>query len=716
MADIGYLRNTPPPAPYVPHMGDARGSLHILAIALGGCLKGPPVAYGITEDTGGHISYILGAMEALAKHPGVARADIVTRLFDDPRYGSVHSQPIEVLSPKSRIIRIDSGNRAYLTKEELARDRAAFTEALIAHLRAQPKLPDVIHAHFADAADVAGVIKRRLGVPFVYTAHSLGIDKRAAGGAQCPSLTARIAEEDAAIAGCDAIVASSRDECERQLLAYPSARLGKIRRLRPGVTFTQADHAAREAARALIAPFLRAPERPMVLTVARAVRKKNLVALVEAFAGDPELRARANLVILPGLRDGLSSGEAEQRAVLFDLVDAIDRHGLHGSVAWPARHSQTELAGLYDLARRGHGVFVNPALIEPYGLTLIEAAAHGVPVVATREGGPRDIVAELEHGLLIDPRDPRAIAAAVRRLLDDRAVWSRCSRNGALNVAEMSWESYAEGFVSLTGELVRRPAVALPIRPERLLLSDIDNTLTGCRAGARRLARHLARQRGRTLFGVATGRALVDARRLLSEWNLPNPMVIVGAVGSEIHWLRDGDYVRDAHYAQRLAAQWHAGAVARALAGLPGLEPQGDSEQRDFKRSFYAPATVVRLVEDRLADSGIMARVIHSHGRFLDVLPALAGKGAAMAHVAATLGLSREQLVVAGDSGNDADMLVQCPGAVVVANHDPDLAHLIGRQGIYAARRSNAAGVLEGLLRHSWLRRRRRDGALRVAA
>ena len=65
------------------------------------------------------------------------------------------------------------------------------------------------------------------------------------------------------------------------------------------------------------------------------------------------------------------------------------------------------------------GVFVNPALTEPYGLTLIEAAAHGLPVVATRNGGPNDIVEELENGILVDPTDTNAIGETVADLLGD---------------------------------------------------------------------------------------------------------------------------------------------------------------------------------------------------------------------------------------------------------------------------------------------------------
>ena len=128
--------------------------MRVLAIALGGCLRAPPVPYGMTEDTGGHIAYILGAMAALARDPRVTRADIATRLFDEPALGRIHAATRESIGPKSEIVRIDSGDRRYLAKEDLARDRDAFTRALIAHLRGADHLPDIIHAHFADAAPV----------------------------------------------------------------------------------------------------------------------------------------------------------------------------------------------------------------------------------------------------------------------------------------------------------------------------------------------------------------------------------------------------------------------------------------------------------------------------------------------------------------------------------------------------------------------------------
>lgn len=57
---------------------------------------------------------------------------------------------------------------------------------------------------------------------------------------------------------------------------------------------------------------------------------------------------------------------------------------------------QADISDIYLLAKSTKGVFVNIALQEPFGLTLIEAAVHGAPIVATRHGGPVDIIATLK--------------------------------------------------------------------------------------------------------------------------------------------------------------------------------------------------------------------------------------------------------------------------------------------------------------------------------
>ncbi|MET0248880.1 MAG: HAD-IIB family hydrolase [Sphingobium sp.] len=671
--------------------------MYIIAIALGGCLKGPPVEFGVTEDTGGHITYVLGAATALSQRPDVHKVEIVTRLIDDPLLGPAYAVPFEPLSSKLNIRRIDSGNRDYLTKEANAADRAAFRDALIAYIDALVVKPDLVHAHFADAGDVAMAIRDRFGISFVYTAHSLGIDK-ASTGSKDHALAGRIAEESRVIAAADGIVASSRDEAERQLMLYPGACPTRIHCLPPGAALNASVAHDPAAARRLIAPFLRAPERPMILAIARPVAKKNLAGLVHMFGADERLRQRANLVIVAGLRDGPQSGEMEQRGVVASLLAALDEHDLYGALALPKRHSQSDIQSLYALARETGGLFVNPALTEPYGLTLTEAAMHGLPVVATCHGGPADIVERLDHGRIADPHDPAAFTAAMHALLDDRAAWARASDNGRRNAARLDWDSYAARFVKLARNIVRPRTPVVWTKPERassLLLCDIDNTLTGCRAGVRDFARFLSQRPG-LAFGVATGRSLQEAQRLLAEWKQPAPRLFITSVGSEIYWREKGMLRADVGYAAHIANGWDVKLIESRLALITGLKRQAPLEQRRHKASYFVSEPSI-LAAVREAVDDLPVRVIHSHGHLLDILPERAGKGAAMAWAARAMGISRKQVFAAGDSGNDLDMLSACHNPILVANHSEEVRDLAHSPTIYVSNRPHAGGIVEGM-------------------
>ena len=90
--------------------------MRIMHISLGGCLSAPPVKYGMTEDTGGHIAYVLGAAMAQAKLPEVEE---VTRLFDAPELGAVFAQADEDITPNCRVVRLASDRAEYLEKGDL---------------------------------------------------------------------------------------------------------------------------------------------------------------------------------------------------------------------------------------------------------------------------------------------------------------------------------------------------------------------------------------------------------------------------------------------------------------------------------------------------------------------------------------------------------------------------------------------------------------------
>lgn len=663
--------------------------MQIMHIALGGCIRRPPIRYGLTQDTGGHIAYVLGAAQAQARLPGVARVDILTRLFCDPALGSDHAVPVQRIGPKLRILRLKGPSDAYLAKEALEAELPALTDAFLDLLSGMRHRPDILHCHFADAALLGAAAQARFGMPMLYTPHSLALDKAAV--AQDPAGTGRIRRERAAVAGADAIIVSSRDEAECQVAAYDPTSAGRVWRVNPGIAMPPA---AGDAGAARLLAGLDRPDLPFLLAVARPVRKKNLAGLLAACLSSPALMAAANLVILAG-QDGT---EAEHRAVRRDLARMAVAGA--GRVLLPGRHDAALVPQLYRRAAAQGGVFVNPALHEPFGLTLIEAARFGLPVVATRNGGPVDILEAIGHGRLVDPQSPGAIAGACLSLLEDRAEWRRLSRNALAGHGRFDWDAWA-GRVGDVMNRLTRPRPAPPsLRPARTVLAfDIDGMLTGCAEGARAFADWMAGTGARRQHAViATGRSLPEARRVLAEWRLPEPAVMITAVGSEI-WRanRRGSLMPCADYAAWIDEGWRPDRIRELLDGMDVVW-QARADQRRWKISLFGTGEGAAGIRDALARRGLAARVIASHGRFIDILPQRAGKACALAFEARRLGLTLADCVAAGDSGNDACMLQAAGRAIVVGNAWAEL-RLADRPGLYRAAAVHAAGVVEGLAR-----------------
>jgi sucrose-phosphate synthase len=96
------------------------------------------------------------------------------------------------------------------------------------------------------------------------------------------------------------------------------------------------------------------------------------------------------------------------------------------------------------------------------------------------------------------------------------------------------------------------------------------------------------------------------------------------------------------------------------------------------------------------------AQLIYSHNEFLDILPVRASKGHAVRYLSYKWGLPLKNFLVAGDSGNDSEMLVGDTLGVVVGNHSSELDALRGLEQIYFAQQHYAAGILEGLAHYGF--------------
>ncbi len=331
-----------------------------------------------------------------------------------------------------------------------------------------------------------------------------------------------------------------------------------------------------------------------------------------------------------------------------------------------------------------------------------------MPLVATEDGGPRDIVGNCENGYLIDPLDKEAMAATLLRTIKDRKAWRRFSRNGIEGVRRhYSWDAHVKKYLGLVRPLVDKteqlpracPIILQGVARKRALFAELDLSLLGDEASLQELVRTLRGLRKSVIFGIATGRRLDDALATLRRHRIPQPDVLISGQGTEIHYAPD--LTQDATWERHIDHLWTPGLVRKALRDIPGLTPQPKKFQSAFKLSYYIDTNVIGEQEVRqiLQRAEQTANVIVSFEQYLDVLPVRASKGLALRWCAEHLDFPLENTLVAGVTGADADMLRgNTLGTVVNSRHlAAELSGLAQTDTIYFARASHAGGILEAM-------------------
>ncbi|KAJ0984332.1 hypothetical protein J5N97_002688 [Dioscorea zingiberensis] len=412
-------------------------------------------------------------------------------------------------SSGSYIVRIPFGPRdKYIPKELLWPHIQEFVDGALSHILqmskvlgeqiggGEPVWPVAIHGHYADAGDSAALLSGALNVPMLFTGHSLGRDKLEQllrQGRQTREeinatykIMRRIEAEELALDSSDIVVTSTKQEIEEQWQLYDGFDVILERKLRARIKRGVSCHGRFMPRMAAIPPgmefhhivvpdadmdddvegneespttpdspiwfeimrFFSNPRKPMILALARPDPKKNLVTLVKAFGECRPLRELANLTLIMGNREVIDEMSTTNASVLTSILKMVDKYDLYGQVAYPKHHKQSDVPEIYRLAAKTKGVFINPAFIEPFGLTLIEAAAHGLPIVATKNGGPVDIHRVLDNGVLVDPHDQHGIASALLKLVADKNLWAQCRQNGLKNIHLFSWPEHCKTYLS----------------------------------------------------------------------------------------------------------------------------------------------------------------------------------------------------------------------------------------------------------------------------
>jgi len=689
--------------------------LYVLSLTIHGLVRATDIELGRDADTGGQVSYVVDQARALSQHPDVERVDVVTRLIQDKRVDETYARPFEPISRGAQIVRIPFGPRRYLRKETLWPHLDSLLDQLTRYVRMQERTPDLIHGHYADAGYVGSRLAKLLGVPFVFTGHSLGRVKqlRLASKGEASEQTYRFAQrieaEERTLESAALVIASTHQEVHEQYELYDHYQPDRMQVIPPGVDLSRfsppGDSWERPTIAAELDRFLNDPSRPMILALARADERKNFEGLVRAFGETEGLRDMANLVIVAGNRDDISEMGAGPRRVLTQILTLIDRYDLYGTVAYPKHHQPSDVPELYKLAAKTKGLFVNPALTEPFGLTLLEAAATGLPLVATNDGGPQDIVGTCDNGVLVDALDSNAIGEAIRDALSDPERWTRWSEDGLEAAhANYSWDSHATRYVEEATKVVKGTRHVPVYRRrtklagmDRLLVTDVDDTLTGDDEAMATLMERLDNADVNVGFGIATGRTLDEALALMDQLEMPVPDVLITAAGSELHY--GTHLLPDRSWERQIRYRWDPNEVHRVLSEIPGLErvPQSETKYRLRYRLDPKLAPNVREIRRLARQEGLRVTTILDHEVYLDVLPIRASCGFAIRFFCFKWNLEPQRLLVAGDSGNDWDMLSGDTLGVVVSNHTPELDKLRGRSRVHFAKSPHARGILEGI-------------------
>ncbi len=468
-------------------------------------------------DTGGQVVYILDQVRALEKEmrgriyeqgldiePNIL---VVTRLIPEAR-GTTCDERIEHIigTERARILRVpfrtDKGETVphWISRFEVWPYLERFADDTIKEVLAElGTRPDLIIGNYSDGNLVATLISQRLHITQCNIAHALEKTKYLYSDLYWREnedqyhFSAQFTADLIAMNAADFIITSTyqeiagRAESAGQYESYQAFTMPGLYRVVKGIDvfdpkfnivspgadanvyFPYSEEGRRlrgleeeiqelvygddgEEARGAFAN----PGKPLLFTMARLDHIKNITGLVEWFGASDRLRKAANLLVIAGHVDAARSDDREEQAQIARMHELMNDYKLDGEVRWLGVQLDKNFAGeLYRFVADRRGAFVQPALFEAFGLTVIEAMTSGLPTFATRYGGPLEIIEDGRSGFHIDPNHGAEaadiMAAFFERCNQEPEHWERLSQ-GSINriQSRYTWDLYAERMMTLS--------------------------------------------------------------------------------------------------------------------------------------------------------------------------------------------------------------------------------------------------------------------------
>ncbi|KAK6944684.1 Glycosyl transferase, family 1 [Dillenia turbinata] len=468
-------------------------------------------------DTGGQVVYILDQVRALEnemllriKQQGldiIPRILIVTRLLPDA-VGTTCNQRLEKVfgTEHSSILRVpfrtDKGIvRKWISRFEVWPYLETFTEDVANEIAGELQAkPDLIIGNYSDGNIVASLLAHKLGVTQCTIAHALektkypdsdiywrNFEEKYHFSCQFTADLIAMNHTDFIITSTFQEIAGSKDTVG-QYESHTAFTLPGLYRVVHGIDVfdPKFNIVSPGADMSIYFPFtdekrrltalhpeieellyssveneehicvLKDRSKPIIFSMARLDRVKNITGLVEFYGKNERLRELVNLVVVAGDRRK-ESKDLEERAEMKKMYELIETYKLNGQFRWiSSQMNRVRNGELYRYIADTKGAFVQPAFYEAFGLTVVEAMTCGLPTFATLHGGPAEIIVHGKSGFHIDPYQGDKAAELLvnffEKCKEDPTHWDQISKGGLQRIEEKyTWKIYSERLMTLAG-------------------------------------------------------------------------------------------------------------------------------------------------------------------------------------------------------------------------------------------------------------------------
>lgn len=370
---------------------------------------GDPLGKLGEPDTGGQCVYVKELSEWLSRKG--AEVDIFTR----QRGGKKSSEKI---NDKVKLIRIDCGPEGFIPKELLLPYLPDFTDRVTEFVK--EKEYSIIHTHYWDGGYVGLSLGKRAKFGWVHTSHSLGLLKAKSVPGEYEN---RVMVEKRVYDETDAIVATTMIE-KRDIADLYGVQEEKIEVIPIGVNtefFRYKKGAKKMFDKEFVFSLGRMDPRKGLDLLVKAMPYGNFFVIISADDPNGKLRSIAKEL------------NVESR---LEVIPPIER----------------KLLPLYYSAA---DVFVLPSPYEPFGITLLEAMACRCAPIATKFGGPAEIIEDNVNGLLVDPKDSFELGNKITTLIEDREKRKKIAQNSYRRVvSRFSWDKVSDSMIELYRRIV----------------------------------------------------------------------------------------------------------------------------------------------------------------------------------------------------------------------------------------------------------------------